>query len=77
MSLMVWHMCIECNTQGLKTFGDFVNEYCKDIFKLTSINIDVVMDRYEGPSIKYGTIKIRASKNLKKKINIRIKLCKR
>ena len=48
------------------------------IFKLPSINIDVVMDRYEGPSIKDGTRKIRESKkNLKEKINTRIKLCKR
>ena len=49
----------------------------KGIFKLPSINIDVVMDRYEGPSIKDGTRKIRASKNLKGTINTRIKLCKR
>ena len=54
-------------TQGLKTFEDFVNEYCKGIFKLPSINIDVAMDRYEGPSIKDGTRKIRASKHTKGK----------
>ena len=39
----------------------------KGIFKLPSINIDVVMDRYEGPSIKDGTRKIRASKKSKGK----------
>ena len=53
--------------KGLKTFGDFVNEYCKDIYKLPSINIDVVMDRYEGASIKDGVRNIRAKKTTKGK----------
>ena len=26
-------------TQGSKTFGNFANEYCKDIYKLFSINV--------------------------------------
>ena len=79
MSLMVVHIFIvyRVKTQELKAFGDIVNEYCKGIFKLLSINFGVIMDSYEWPSIKDGTRKIRASKNLKEKSNTRLKLCKR
>ena len=42
-------------------------EYCKDIYKLPSINIDVVMDCYDWASIKDGVRNIRAKKMTKVK----------
>ena len=46
--------------EGLSTFGAYVDRYCQSIFKLPGCRIDIVMDRYDAPSIKDQTVTIRA-----------------
>ena len=36
----------------LSTFGAYIDRYCRLIFKLPGCRIEIVMDRYDAPSIK-------------------------
>ncbi len=49
-------------TEGLSTFGPYVDRYCQSIFRLPGSRIDVVMDRYDTPSIKDQKRTMRAKK---------------
>ena len=46
--------------ERLSTFGEHVDRYCQSIFKLPGCRIDIVIDRYDAPSIKDQTRTISA-----------------
>ncbi|XP_068250677.1 uncharacterized protein [Palaemon carinicauda] len=51
------------STKSISTFGEFATEYCKGVYKFPSTRIDIVMDRYDGTSIKDDTRSASASKS--------------
>ena len=55
------------NRKGLNTFGEFANKYCDDIYKIQASRIDIVGDRYDGPSTKDGQREKRVNKKKGKK----------
>ena len=61
------------STQGLNTFAEYASAYCKYIYNLPGSRVDVVLDRYDGPSIKDGTRKARAKKKKKGKMKYKVK----
>ena len=48
----------------MATFGEYIERYCQSIFKLPGSRIDIIMDRYDVPSIKDQKRKVRA-KNIR------------
>ena len=40
------------STKGLALFGEYIERYCQSIFRLPGSRIDIIMDRYDVPSIK-------------------------